>query len=486
MKKFGWIFFITCIVFLHESPTDGHAAYIENILTLQQPKKADRFGWAVSVSGDYCVIGSPEYLGIGKAYIFKRQNCQWVQMAVLTSSDGATNDRFGCSVAIDGDIVVVGAYFHSTDGIKESGKAYIYQKPVNGWEDMTQTAILKASDTTASARFGNSVAIYRDVIVVGSYFLNQKAGAAYIFIKPTNGWAGVLTENTKLTAKNPQTSGGLLAEQLGVSVSIYGDTVVAGADYYDASTLTDIGAVYVFIKPENGWTNVTSLNEAARLTPTGVTSGTYFGRSVAIYKNTIVVGAPSAVVNNVKTGAAFIFEKPDTGWTNMQASPTLLPIDGNKDDKFGDSVAIDKNIIIVGAPSGDTLEQNTGLAYMFVLNGDTYSLSNIFSASNRKSYYQYGSSVSISDSYVIIGAFQYPGNSTDFYGAAYTYCIFDDPTDIDCSGFIDLNDMLFVLQILAGLIPDNIKAVQYADINNDTRIGMEEAIYILQRISSLR
>jgi hypothetical protein len=161
----------------------------------------------------------------------------WLQQAKLTASDGAAEDRFGRSVAISGDTVVVGAHGDDDNGTN-SGSAYVFVKSGN-WSDMTETAKLTASDGAASDLFGLSVAISGDTVVVGAYDddFGDKSGSAYVFVKSSH-WSD-MTETAKLTS-----SDGAENDKFGRTVAISGDTVVVGAPTANGQSKT--GSAYVF------------------------------------------------------------------------------------------------------------------------------------------------------------------------------------------------------------------------------------------------
>ena len=112
------------------------------------------------------------------------------QTAKLTSSDGAADDIFGDSVAVDSGTVVVGASGATVNGYGSAGKAYVFVQPGNGWTDTTQTAELTASDAAADSYFGSSVTVSGNTVVVGAP--SDYAGAAYVFIEPTGGWVDTI------------------------------------------------------------------------------------------------------------------------------------------------------------------------------------------------------------------------------------------------------------------------------------------------------
>jgi len=177
----------------------------------------DRFGVSASIDGDTVVIGShyddDKGTDSGSACVFTRDTAGdlssgWTQVAKLTAGDGASSDDFGSSVSIDGDTVVIGAYFDDDKG-SDSGSVYVFTRDTagdltSGW---TQVAKLTASDGAASDYFGISVSIDGDTMVIGSYHDDDKgynSGSAYVFTSlspcdastaPANGGVGDCTNS---------------------------------------------------------------------------------------------------------------------------------------------------------------------------------------------------------------------------------------------------------------------------------------------------
>jgi len=209
----------------------------------------------VAISGDTVVVGAEEEDGtgynFGAAYLFERNQGgadNWGEVKKLTASDGADDDRFGCSVAISGDTVVVGAYGEDGAGATR-GAAYVYERNYDPSNPSTpladnwgQVKKLTASDGEDYDGFGNSVAISGDTVAVGASGedgAGNYRGAAYLFER---NWGGADNwgEVQKLTA-----SDGADDDHFGFSVAISGDTVVVGARYKDGAG-TNRGAAYVF------------------------------------------------------------------------------------------------------------------------------------------------------------------------------------------------------------------------------------------------
>jgi hypothetical protein len=163
-----------------------------------------------------------------------------------------------------------------------------------------------------------------------------------------------------LTASN-----GLKGDGFGYSVAIDGNTVVVGA--YAAphnGGNRGPGVAYVFVKPPSGWKNMT---QTAELTASDGQNGDYFGGSVGISGNTIVVGAPEATVNgNPYEGAAYVFVEAAGGWSNMAETAKLTASDGSPYGLFGHSVALSDDTVVVGTPASNGDNPSPGTAYVFV------------------------------------------------------------------------------------------------------------------------
>ena len=161
----------------------------------------------------------------GAAYIFERDAGgadNWGQVKKLTAGDAAAYDRFGVSVAISGDTVVVGAYGKNSD----AGAAYIFERNAGGAGNWGQVKKLTAGDAATEDGFGVSVAISGDTVVVGAY-RKDSAGAAYLFERNTGGlenWG----EWGKLIVVDPSPG-----DQFGFSVAIHRDLALVGAPYRD-------------------------------------------------------------------------------------------------------------------------------------------------------------------------------------------------------------------------------------------------------------
>ena len=224
------------------------------VLAASDGQSGDAFGSSVCIYRDLILVGT-DAMDNDAVYLFEKPTGGWTNMtetARLTTCAGNTGDNFGFSVSIFDDVAVVGEDGND-DGGTDAGAVYLYQRPAGGWTDMTETAKLTASDSQSSDYFGCAVDIVEDTIVVGARYDDDNgynSGSAYLFEKPIGGWAD-MTETAKLTA-----SDGDKSDDFGCAVDISEDMVVVGARYNDDNGYNS-GSIYLFGKPAGGWMDMT-------------------------------------------------------------------------------------------------------------------------------------------------------------------------------------------------------------------------------------
>lgn len=325
----------------------------------------------------------------------------WIETARLVHTGGAAGDEDAVRVAIDGDVAVVGQPVSSST-LHVAGTAHVFVRSGSIW---SEAANLVPSDSALDDQFGWSVAISGDTIVVGAYLATAGdlafEGKAYVFVRPSGGWSGVLQENAQLGNFNGAAQTG--PDTLGTSVAISGNTVVAGA----VGSLAGKGLAFVFTEPRTGWSG--AINPSATLSaPSGV--GTGF--SAAISGDVVVVGAPGT---NGRDGEAFLWEKPATGWAGViPESADLLPATLlSQGNQFGDSVAIDGDTVVAGAPLAryvNSDNEDTTTAYVFTRPaggwaGTLNEAARLVPTAEKLNAYDslFGSSVSVSGSRAVVG-----------------------------------------------------------------------------------
>ena len=268
--------------------------------------------------------------------------------------------------------MVVGAPGTTVNGNANQGAAYVFTEPSNGWATTTQTATLTESNGAAFDLFGSSVSISGNTVAVGAVgnaSKDVKQGSAYVFVEPSGGWASVsqpINQTAKLTA-----SDGAVGNCFGMSVSISGNTLAVGAPTATVNGIADQGAAYVFTEPSGGWAG--NMTQTAKLTASDGAATNQFGISVSISGNTVVAGAEFATVNgNGNQGAAYVFTEPASGWANMTQTAKLTASDGTAYDCFGSGVSISGNTVVVGALEKTVGgNQYQGAAYVFAIPAPT-------------------------------------------------------------------------------------------------------------------
>ncbi|OQY29001.1 MAG: hypothetical protein B6244_05530 [Candidatus Cloacimonetes bacterium 4572_55] len=375
-------------------------------ITANDGDSGDWFGYSVAISGNLAIVGAEwddndNGTKAGAIYIFEHSGGSWNQMQKLTANDGAANDNFGNSVAISGDLAIVGAYQDDDNGA-DAGAAYIFMRNAGSW---SQVQKLTASDGSVINNFGNSVAISGDLAIVGAPFNTNdnggQAGAAYIFQHSGSSWAQV----QKLMAS------GANADYFGLSVAISGDLTIVGASFDDNENGTDAGASYIFDRNGGSW------SQQQKLTASDA-GYDHFGNSVAISGDAAIVGAYQDDDNGPRAGAAYVFEHSGGSWSLQQK---LIASDGSSDDYFGCSVAISGDLTIVGAFQDDnTNGTNAGAAYIFERSNDSWIEQHKLIASDGASDDYFGYPVAISGDAAIVGAYRDDDNGLDS-GATYIF-----------------------------------------------------------------
>jgi hypothetical protein len=223
----------------------------------------EQFGWSVSVSGDTAFIGANRReRDTGAVYVFHRSGTTWSQQARLVPGDLAPGDSFGEALSLDGDTALIGAPLQA----KLTGAAYVFVRTSAGW---VQQAKLRTGTASARDEIGQSVSLSGDTALVGSHA--HETGAAYVFARS----GGIWTEQATLLPADP------VADQFACSVGLSGNLAVVGAMY----TANATGAVHVFARGAGSWT------EQKKLTAADATVQAYLGRAVSIFGDTMLAGA---------------------------------------------------------------------------------------------------------------------------------------------------------------------------------------------------
>ena len=390
------------------------------------------FGNSIAIDGDYMVAGCPrrnagQQQSVGGAFIFKKDEGgteNWGEIKTLEHSDYPTypsssgqSHHFGQSVSMSGDYIVIGAYMFGppsqTPDIYRAGAAYVFKKDEGGTGNWGEIKKLTASDEVRDAHFGWSVLIDNDHIFIGAYgqTTSNMTGAVYIFKKDEGG-----TDNWGQFLKLTNSVNG---SQFGRSLAIDNDYLVVGANYEGSHA----GAIYIFNKDYDPLTpNDISSNawgELKKIVPSDIENYDKFGESVAINGDYIVVGSLKGDAGATNSGGAYIFKKDQGGTDNWGQIKKITAIGIDDNDDFGQSVSINDDYLVIGAPGDDDLYTNTGSIYIFGKNlggSDNWGQITKLNASTPiNSSDIYGTCVLISNNYLFVGAPGYRGSS----GASY-------------------------------------------------------------------
>ena len=421
---------------LKPEPRSAEATFLSEVKILlssdPDPGIFDAFG-AVSLSGDTAVVGG---YNLDAAYVFQRDlggPGNWGELTTLVSSDMGAGDRFGVSVAVSGDIAIVGARDEDSGG-SSSGAAYVFQRDLGGADNWGQLKKLVASDAGAGDRFGTGLAFDGDTAVVGA----DGPEAAYVFQRDEGGpdnWGEVKI----LTA-----SDGEEFDNFGDGVYLSGDYVVVGA-WREGAGGFNAGAAYIFQRDQGGADN---WGELKKLVASDPEPHDYFGISVAIGGDIVVIGAQLAGgLVDISGGAAYIFQRDQGGADNWGELTKLISSDNEDNDRFGQNLAVNGDTLVVGARQENAGGTMAGAAYLFQRDWggqDNWGQVKKLTASDARRKNYFGGSVAVSGDTALIGA---GGNNPEVTrGSAY---VFEPPPpkapDADTDGdtitnSIDLDD----------------------------------------------
>jgi hypothetical protein len=370
----------------------------------------DGAGSAVDVNRDAMIVGVsgfdlPSKSGAGAAVIFRWQGTTWVEEARLTASDAAAGDRFGTSVAIQGNTAVVGSYLHDLPSKTDAGAVYVFQRSGTTW---TQVAKLTASNSAANDNLGISVDLDGDTILAGAWFkqsLFAQQGAAYVF---TRSAVGLWTQQAQLTD-----IGGSASDWFGNRVALEGDTAVIASPGDDV-IFTDRGSVQIYTRSGTTWTRRTALDPGL-----GAASD-FFGSSVSIHNGSVAVGAPgNDITASGNEGAAYVFTGSGATWSLQQK---LTRSGAAVGDSLGGAVAIRGDTVVCGVANFDGIVgTNQGMGVSFTRSGTTWAASEIFMPNETQAQANFGSAVAMSDEFVAVGATNWSRPGANFSGAAYAF-----------------------------------------------------------------
>ena len=415
-----------------------------------------QFGSSVAVDGNRALIAAPGALNSrGIVFVMDYIGGSWVKTQELTAVDGEAYDYFGYSVSLSGNRALIGAYGDNDNGAF-SGSVYVFELSNGNW---FQAAKLTASDGAANDYFGQSVSLSGGRALVGAPYDNTgnaMTGSAYVFDLNNGVWSqtaklvaadgadfdffgqsvslsggraliGASFDDTgngmtgsayvfdlnngvwSQTAKLVATDGAAF-DYFGTSVSLSGDRVLVGA-YGDDDNGSLSGSVYFFELSGGSW------SQTAKLVAGDGVAGDQFGFSVSVSGDRAVVGARLADDNSIESGAVYVFDFSGGGWLQ---TAKLISADGAAGDGFGFSVSLSGDRILGGAPDDDDHGSNSGSAYVFDLSGGAWQQTAKLTAGPNAQDDEFGTSVSLSGNRAVVGA-PWDGDNGVDSGSAYIF-----------------------------------------------------------------
>jgi len=371
-------------------------------------ESGDFFGRYLCIQNNQLIISAHEDdvngYASGSIYTFDNINNpdEFEEKQKLFPDDGDVEEFFGYSVDIDGPWAITGSH-HDSDYGGSSGSAFILKIEENEWA-LTQK--LLPTDPKAGDEFGKAVGIWKKDVAVGSFLDDDKqtnSGSVYIFTDSGSGWF----QAEELYSSDPEAY-----DQFGNFLALrHGWLAVGVPEKKDKGEKS--GAVYVFQKTDSNYV------EIQKIVPDDLAAGDLFGQALAIDKNTLAIGAYKA--DNPKTdgGRVYVFKFNNDKW---ELSQTIIANDNDTGDHFGSSIALDDDILAIGAYFDDDKGSKSGSVYLYKKENDTFKYINKITASDGKAGAAFGASLSLDDSKLLVGAYADTENGF-FSGAAYVYDI---------------------------------------------------------------
>ena len=400
--------------------SSNEAARLVATLDPTQPVGDGSFGSAVRSDGSAVIVGAVgETAGgvarAGAAYVFSRDTLgNWTQPARLVAPTPEPGSLFGYSVAIDGDIAVVGAPEASISGSVAAGRAFVYRRSGDQWQ--LEQALAMASPC-AGCSFGTSVAASAGRVFVSASG-DLVGGSVRVFDRVASTWS----QSVVLTSSDA--SGG---DRFGSTIAAYLDTLVVAAVRDDAGGVLDRGSAYVFMLSGTGqW------SQQAKLEPSVSGAGnTFFGNDIDVVRERVVVGANAFDIGGPDRGAAFVYRRvTGGGWT--QESILVAP-DAENEDKFGFRVAIGADGLSVAASAPqDNIGSvgNSGTCRLFRLVGDQWRQQVTITTPQVVDPDGFGSAIAMSADLLVSAAPLSSGAGLPMSGRAFVF----DTAPLDCNG----------------------------------------------------
>jgi len=409
----------------------------------------DEYGTSVAIDGDWAAVGSTgdDDAGnnAGSVTLHRRQgDGTWVEVLTLVPDPGYPGGFFGAAVALEGDLLVIGSP-NSDLAANNAGAVHVHGRDVGGPDAWGEITIVTPSDAADFQFFGSAVDLDGETLVVGSPNRGDEGeGAVYVHGRDEGGpdaWG----ELAILTA-----TGAGFGDELGRSVAIDGDTLVGGAPGRDFLR----GAAFVFQRPAgdpDGWMQLVELPAEPLASMDG------YGTSVAIGGDRLAVGVPGEDDGGFDAGAAFVHGREVDGADQWGLVTVVTGSDGATQDFFGTAVALEGDVLVVGAVGTDEgcmdmpPNCNSGSAELFLRDvggPDAWGLVSVIETAEAQMDDQFGASLDLDGDRLVVGAIQQTFFGAAGPGRAFVFelgCSSPCPGDLVEDGQVDTQDLLELL-----------------------------------------
>jgi hypothetical protein len=367
---------------------DGSQWLESALLKPTDSNPGDAFGVAVSLHQNRALIGATKLDAggdpTGWVYVFDYDGMNWQETQRFNAADTQLSDDFGLAVSLWGDWALVGAKsLPNPDTL--AGAAYLFSFDGMEWSEVLK---LTPSDSRGGMNFGTAVSLMGNRAVVGATetFANApNNGAAYVFEYDGLNWL----ESQKLVA-----SDGALADLFGGAVSLHNDRLLIGATGVDVGNANQAGAGYIFDHDGLSW------SETQKITATDFGNGDFFGQSVSIYGDWLVVGSDLDDAGTIESGSAYVFHELNGSWVEaLKIRPQVSSF-----AHLGSAVSVYADRILTGAPFDEGLHVKSGTVFVHEYDGLDWNQSSTMIPLDGPANNRFGTAVSLDQSRALIGA----------------------------------------------------------------------------------
>jgi len=373
---------------------------------LAEQNTGDKFGFSVAIDGDVMVVGCPkDDSAQGSIYISERVNGVWSDPVKYVSPARQVGAEFGTSVDVSGNRIIVGEPYRDVGATANAGAAFVFKRMTSSWV-IEMGGNLAAPIAITQGGFGTDVAIDGDNLVVGwpgNDDAATSAGAVCPYHWNGSTWTELGYSSPPLTHADDRT---------GNDVEIDGDMIVASSPGWDPPTRSNVGAVHAW--KWNSTAGQWQFDQTILPPPAEQEEGMRFC-NVALSGTRLVVGADGKDVGGlVDAGSAYVFNRPLNEWDYFTTLRAATPA---QQTWFGISTACEGDAILVGAYFEDAAR---GAVYAYTT---TYGVVKEWPKITRTlpAGAQFGYAVALSEGTLLVGAFQSSSVDTPECGAAYVF-----------------------------------------------------------------